>query len=97
LRDPLLNASATYDATKLKRATATAADGKANQGVAAPAPSGSGMPISFNPVIRLEWLQPETLLVRTGFVRYYQNSPEPTRGYLRWHVLHLSPQAVVLS
>jgi hypothetical protein len=42
-------------------------------------------------------LQPETLLVRTGFVRYYQNSPDPVRSYLRWHVLHLSPQAVVLS
>jgi dipeptidyl aminopeptidase/acylaminoacyl peptidase len=96
LRDPLLNASAAYDATKLKRADA---GGKANQSdaPAAPASSGSGTPISFNPVVRLEWLQPETLLVRTGFVRYYQNSPEPTRGYLRWHVLHLSPQAVVLS
>jgi hypothetical protein len=54
-------------------------------------------PISFNPVIRLEWVQPETLLVRTGFVRYYQNNPEPTRSYLRWHVLNLSPQAAVLS
>jgi hypothetical protein len=97
LRDPLLNASASYDATRLKRAGATnSADGKAGQ-PAAPASSAGGTPISFNPVIRLEWLQPETLLVRTGFVRYYQNNPEPTRGYLRWHVLHLSPQAVVLS
>jgi hypothetical protein len=84
LRDPLLNSSAAYDAEKLKRATATAT-------------STGGTPISFNPVIRLEWVQPETLVVRTGFVRYYQNSPEPTRSYLRWHVLHLSPQAAVLS
>ncbi|HEY9404962.1 MAG TPA: hypothetical protein VIQ24_20080 [Pyrinomonadaceae bacterium] len=103
LRDPLLNASAAYDATKLKRATATTAaaatEGKAGQPgeTAAPASASGGTPISFNPIIRLEWLQPETLLVRTGFVRYYQNSPEATRGYLRWHVLHLSPQAVVLS
>ncbi|HYG12411.1 MAG TPA: hypothetical protein VD835_20900 [Pyrinomonadaceae bacterium] len=99
LRDPLLNASAAYDATRLKRATATAADGKAGQpgDTSASAASNSSTPISFNPIVRLEWLQPETLLVRTGFVRYYQNSPEPTRGYLRWHVLHLSPQAVVLS
>ncbi|MDQ1559928.1 MAG: hypothetical protein QOD32_2988 [Pyrinomonadaceae bacterium] len=102
LRDALLNASAAYDASKLKRAggaATTTADGKANSSgdPAAAASSSSGTPISFNPIIRLEWLQPETLLVRTGFVRYYQNSPEPTRGYLRWHVLHLSPQAVVLS
>jgi hypothetical protein len=100
LRDPLINASATYDTTRLKRAAPTATDGKAQPpggGGAAPGASGSGTPISFNPVIRLEWLQPETLLVRTGFVRYYQNSPDPVRSYLRWHVLHLSPQAVVLS
>jgi hypothetical protein len=89
LRDPLFNSSAAYDAAKLKRATATAPAGAAT--------SSSGTPISFNPVIRLEWVQPETLLVRTGFVRYYQNSPEPTRSYLRWHVLSLSPQAAVLS
>jgi hypothetical protein len=97
LREPLLNASASYDATKLKRAAPP--DGKASESAATPAPAAppGGTPISFNPVIRLEWLQPETLLVRTGFVRYYQNSPEPTRGYLRWHVLQLSPQAVVLS
>jgi hypothetical protein len=81
LRDPLFNSSAAYDTAKLKRAPATA----------------SSTPISFNPVIRLEWAQPETLLVRTGFLRYYQNSPDPTRSYLRWHVLHLSPQAAVLS
>ncbi|HEV7906089.1 MAG TPA: hypothetical protein VGO96_19770 [Pyrinomonadaceae bacterium] len=87
LRDPLLNSSAAYDAAKLKRATATTQT----------AGGASSTPISFNPVIRLEWAQPETLLVRTGFVRYYQNSPEPTRSYLRWHVLNLSPQAAVLS
>jgi hypothetical protein len=83
LRDPLFKASADYDAAKLKRAGASGSNNTA--------------PISFNPVIRLEWVQAETLLVRTGFVRYYQNSPEPTRSYLRWHVLHLSPQAAVLS
>ena len=99
LREQLVSASATYDAAKLKRpANAPAADAATQpNGAAAPATSGGGLPISFNPIIRLEWLQPETLLVRTGFVRYYQNSPDPTRGYLRWHVLHLSPQAVVLG
>ena len=113
LRDALFNASATYDATQLKRATKTpvvtktttttapAADGSGTANpsgdAAAAAASNGGTPISFNPIIRLEWLQPGTLLVRTGFVRYYQNNPEPTRGYLRWHVIHLSPQAAVLE
>jgi hypothetical protein len=93
LREPLLNASVNYDAANLKRATASG--GKAQEGTPATS-SGGSAPLSFNPVIRLEWVQPETLLVRTGFVRYYQNNPEPTRGYLRWHILHLSPQAAVL-
>lgn len=93
LRDPLFSSSADYDAAKLKRAAAPAT----GAGTSGAGTSSSGTPISFNPVIRLEWLQPETLLVRTGFLRYYQNSPEPTRSYLRWHVLHLSPQAAVLS
>jgi hypothetical protein len=101
LRDPLLSSSAAYDAAKLKRATAPTAAGKTNpsggDASTAATSSSSGTPISFNPVIRLEWVQPETLLVRTGFVRYYQNSPEPTRSYLRWHVLNLSPQSAVLS
>jgi hypothetical protein len=100
LRDPLLNASAAYDASRLKRATAGVPAAGTSQPpgeTGAPTSSAGGTPISFNPIIRLEWLQPETLLVRTGFVRYYQNSPDPVRSYLRWHVLHLSPQAVVLS
>jgi len=56
----------------------------------------SAVPLSLNPIVRLEWTQPETLLVQTGFVRIYQNNEE-VRRYLRWHVLHLSPQAVVLK
>jgi hypothetical protein len=95
LRAPLLDASAAYDTTKLKRSGAATAT--ATPPPAAASNGGGSTPISFNPIFRLEWLQPETLLVRTGFVRYYQNSPEPTRGYLRWHVLHLSPQAVVFG
>ena len=56
----------------------------------------SVVPLSFNPIVRLEWTQPETLLAQTGFVRIYQNNEEVHR-YPRWHVLHLSPQAVVLK
>ncbi len=51
--------------------------------------------LSFNPVVRLEWVQPETLLVQTAFLRIYKD--EPVKNYSRWHVLHFSPQAAVLS
>jgi hypothetical protein len=100
LRAPLLASSADYDAKHLQHAATVNAGTQKNQAGAQatppPAPSGA-TPLSFNPVIRLEWLQPETLLVETGYVRIFHSESEPTRRYLRWHVLHLSPQAVVLQ
>lgn len=100
LHDPLLAASASYDAKK--SAQGSAASTNANEqspqpgAVAQATPPSGSAPLSFNPVVRLEWVQPETLLVQTGFVRVYQNNEE-VRRYLRWHILHLSPQAAVLS
>ncbi|HEX8652033.1 MAG TPA: hypothetical protein VF708_14425 [Pyrinomonadaceae bacterium] len=54
-----------------------------------------GTPVSFNPVVRLEWLLPETLFIQTGFVRKYPS--ETVTNFMRWHALHLSPQAALLS
>ncbi|MDT5156756.1 MAG: hypothetical protein QOH51_1113 [Acidobacteriota bacterium] len=51
--------------------------------------------ISLNPFVRLEWVEPETLLAQTAFVHIYHD--EPVFKYPRWHVLRLSPQAAVLS
>ena len=96
LRDPLLSASATYDAQKLPAGGAAGASNTTNQTPAPAQPQAGSAPLSFNPIVRLEWPQPETLLVQTGFVRVYQNNEE-VRRYLRWHVLHLSPQAAVLN
>jgi hypothetical protein len=56
---------------------------------------GEGTPVSFNPFVKLEWLLPETLFVQTGFVRKYES--ETVTNFMRWHVLHLSPQAALLS
>jgi hypothetical protein len=55
----------------------------------------SGTPVSFNPIVMLNWPQPETLYVKTAFVRTYENNP--LNNFQRWHVLHLSPQAALLS
>ncbi|HEX8069239.1 MAG TPA: hypothetical protein VF546_04755 [Pyrinomonadaceae bacterium] len=103
LRDPLLAASTVYDRQKLPAGGASAAPATTTAPATSPtgtaSPTGAaaaGTPLSFNPVVRLEWLQPETLLAQTGFVRVYQNNEE-VRRYLRWHVIHLSPQAAVLS
>lgn len=53
-------------------------------------------PVSLNPIVRLEWPQPETLFIETGFERIYTNEP-PVSRFMRWHTLFLSPQAALLS
>jgi WD40-like Beta Propeller Repeat len=56
----------------------------------------SNRPVSLNPIVRLEWPQPETLFIETGFERIYTNEP-PISRFMRWHMLTLSPQAALLS
>jgi hypothetical protein len=53
-------------------------------------------PVSLNPIVRLEWPQPETLFIETGFERIYTNEPLVSR-FMRWHTLFLSPQAALLK
>ncbi len=94
LRDPLRAASAVYDARVFKKGEPQAA------AATTPAPTdtqpqGEAVLISMNPFIRLEWVAPETIYAQTAFVHIYHD--EPVFKYPRWHVLHLSPQAAVLS
>jgi hypothetical protein len=53
-------------------------------------------PVSLNPIVRLDWPQPETLFIETGFERIYTNEP-PVSRFMRWHTLYLSPQAALLG
>ncbi len=53
------------------------------------------IPLSFNPIVTLEWPQPETLFVQTGYVRDHDNGL--IRNYMRWHLLRLSAQAALLN
>jgi hypothetical protein len=55
----------------------------------------TSLPTSFNPIIHLEWLLPETLFVETAYVRSFPDNP--VKNFQRWHALHLSPQAALLS
>ncbi|MBD0327291.1 MAG: hypothetical protein ICV68_12715 [Pyrinomonadaceae bacterium] len=93
LREPLLAASAAYDekiSQKSKKTTATSGGAATEK-----APQTDSPPVSFNPIVRLEWTQPESLFVQTAYVRTYPN--DPVHNFPRWHVLHLSPQAALLS
>jgi hypothetical protein len=94
LRDPLRAASAAFDAQHLapKNRKPEKAGGKTNEAADSTAQP-SSPPKSFAPIIRLEWAQPEALLIQTGYVRSYPSPPE----YPRWHELHLSPQAALVS
>jgi WD40-like Beta Propeller Repeat len=107
LQEPLRAASAEYDARVFKKAgrQSNTQQPNAKQPDAQPQnaqpqnaqPQGAELLISLNPFVHLVWEEPETLYAQTAFVRFYRNDPAPTYKYARWHVLHLSPQAAVLS
>lgn len=68
----------------------TEAQGQASQNSLPQTP-----PPSFNPVVRIEWPNPETVYIQTAYVRVYTN--ETINTFQRWHRLTLSPQAAVLK
>lgn len=53
------------------------------------------LPVSFNPIVRLEWPTPEKLYFQTAYIRLMPN--ETINTFQRWHLLNLSPQAVILK
>jgi len=53
-----------------------------------------GLPVSFNPVVRLEWPTPDKLYVETAYVSLRS---ELIKTFARWHLITLSPQAAVLK
>jgi hypothetical protein len=104
LRDSLLASSAAYDENRVRAKNKKADEAGNASGGTAPAsssstgttqPPTSGPPVSFNPIVSLNWPQPETLYLKTAFVRTYENNP--LNNFQRWHVLHLSPQAALLQ
>jgi hypothetical protein len=60
-------------------------------------PMGSVVLNSFNPVVRVAWLEPETLYVQTAFIHFYRGEAVPVVNYVRWHVVVLSAQETPVS
>jgi hypothetical protein len=87
LRERLLTASAAFD----EKSAPKKDESKAN--AAASPTSSSGTPVSFNPVVRIEWPLPEKLFVQTG----YLDLRNLMTTFSRWHLLTLSPQAVIVG
>lgn len=93
LRERLLTASAAFD-EKSAPGKNKPADSPPKAG-ASPTPLiANTLPVSFNPVVRLEWPTPDKLYIETAYVSVRS---ELIKTFARWHVLVLSPQAAVLK
>ena len=99
VEEQLWSSSVAYDARNVSKGAQANGSGAAppGDGAAAEAPAevppvGSVLLNSFNPVVDLAWVEPETLYVQTAFIRFYPNQPVPIINYVRWHVVRLSAQ-----
>jgi hypothetical protein len=90
LGEQLLAASVAYD----EKTTVRKANGNANTSNQ-PARSTPPVPASFNPIVRLDWRQPETLYFQTAYVLLMPN--ETINTFQRWHLLNISAQAAILK
>jgi hypothetical protein len=97
LRDPLEKSSVAYDEQLFKKTDSTPAPNKGVAPLPSPAVEQKRVLNSFNPFVRVEWIEPETLLAQTAFVRFYRGEPAPVTTYPRWHVIKLSAQAAVVK
>ena len=90
LRDLLIKASADYEARNAPGKK------KPENGNSKPEASPTGrLPVSFNPIVRVEWPSADKLYVQTAYLRLSPyDSPNP---FYRWHLLVLSPQAALLG
>ena len=89
LRELLIKASVAYDEKRSGKKPENA------NGKSEPAATEVPLPISFNPIVHLEWPSADKLYIQTAYVRMFPN--EAVNNFPRWHLLVLSPQAAVLK
>lgn len=94
LRERLLTASATFDETSAPGKSKPAESPNKTSATPPSAPTSAGLPVSFNPIVRLEWPTPDKLFIETAYVSLRS---ELIKTFSRWHMLVLSPQAAVLK
>jgi hypothetical protein len=99
LAEQLISASVVYEQkTAVKKAEPPK---NANSKAPSPTPSATvtpaqpSTPVSFNPIVRIEWPSPERLYFETAYVRIMPS--EAINTFQRWHLLNLSAQAAVLK
>lgn len=92
LRERLLSASAAFD-EKSKPAQKPTPEASNKNSITQNTSPAMTVPVSFNPIVRLEWPAPEKLYVETAYVSVRS---EVIKTFSRWHLVTLSPQAAVL-
>ncbi|PYS82264.1 MAG: hypothetical protein DMF70_08215 [Acidobacteria bacterium] len=92
LRERLLGASAAFDEKSKPAKKPTSESSNKNNGNQTPQPA-TTVPVSFNPIVRLEWPAPDKLYLETAYVSVRS---ELIKTFARWHLVTLSPQATVL-
>lgn len=95
LGDQLIAASVTYEEKSSSKKAGENANAKPNASPTPASSSSPAIPPSFNPIVRLEWPSPETLYLKTAFVRVMPS--ETINTFQRWHLLNLSAQAAILK
>src|SRR5882672_5723461 len=93
LRERLLTASAMFD-EKSAPGKSKPTDSPNKTGATPTPTANTTVPVSFNPIVRLEWPAPEKLYIETAYVSVRS---ELIKTFSRWHMLVLSPQAAVLK
>lgn len=91
LRERLLTASLTFE--EKSSAAAKPPDQSKPNTTSTPLVT-AGDPVSFNPIVRIEWPLPEKVFFETAYVTI---RTDLIKTFSRWHALTLSPQAVVLK
>jgi hypothetical protein len=94
LRERMVTASAAFDEKSAPGKSKPAdSPNKAGATPSNPAPP-AALPVSFNPIVRLEWPAADKLYLETAYVSVRS---ELIKTFSRWHLLVLSPQAAVLK
>ena len=93
LRERLLSASVSFDEKSGGNKKTEDQSNKAGATQPSNSPAAT-QPVSFNPIVRLEWYTPDKLFIETAYVSLRS---ELIKTFSRWHLLILSPQAAALN
>lgn len=94
LRERLLTASATFDDKSAPTKSKPADSPGRPSATTSNQPATVTLPVSFNPIVRLEWPAADKLYIETAYISLRS---ELIKTFARWHLLSLSPQATVLK